>query len=83
MTHYANCESMSVYRISKGNDAGELVDSVEAIEDFARQHGPGKYHVDEISSDPLASGHTARKWGTVIVAPDGTVIIDQDQWPDS
>jgi hypothetical protein len=72
-----------VYRISKGMDVGELVDSVEAIEDFARQHGPGKYHVDEISTDPLASGHTPRKWGTVIVAPDGTVIVDPDPWPDS
>ena len=73
----------SVYRISKGSGAGGLVDSVEAIEDFARQHGPGKYHVDEVGSDPLASGHTSRKWGTVIVTPDGTVVIDRDPLPDS
>jgi hypothetical protein len=66
-----------VYRISKGPDVGGSVDSVEAIEDFARRHGPGKYHVDEVGSDPLASGHTSRKWGTVIVTPDGTVIVDR------
>jgi hypothetical protein len=72
-----------VYRISKGQDVGELVDSVEAIEHFARQHGPGRYHVNEISSDPTTGGDTSRKWGTVIVAPDGTVIFDCDPWPDS
>jgi hypothetical protein len=60
----------SVYRISRGSGVGELVDSIEAVEKFARENGNGRYHVDEISSDLLASGHTSRKWGTVIVAPD-------------
>jgi hypothetical protein len=82
MTRYADYQSMSVYRISKGNDVGGIVDSIEAIEDFACQRGPGQYHVDEISSDPMTSGQTSRKWGTVIVAPDGTVIFDRDPWPD-
>jgi hypothetical protein len=41
------------------------VGSVEAIEGVVRAAEPGRYHVDEISSDPLPSGHTSRRWGTV------------------
>jgi hypothetical protein len=37
--------------------------------------------VPDTFSMPLASGHTSRKWGTVIVTPDGTVVIDRDPWP--
>jgi hypothetical protein len=40
-----------VYRISKGPDVRAVVDSIESLEAFARDHGPGRYHVDEISAD--------------------------------
>jgi hypothetical protein len=83
MTRYADCESMSVYRISKGQDVGEIADTIEDLELIARQYGPGHYPVDEIGSDPMTGGHTSRKWGTVIVAPDGTAIFDRDPWPES
>jgi hypothetical protein len=72
-----------VYRISKGPNFGEIVDSLEDLEECARQNGHGRYHVDEISSDPLCSGHTSRKWGSVISRQDGTVSVDRDPWPDS
>jgi hypothetical protein len=39
--------------------------------------------VDEVGSDPLASGHTSREWGTVVVTPDGTVVIDRDPCSES
>ncbi len=34
-----------IYRISKGPDVGDILDSVEAIQAFARDHGPGRYDV--------------------------------------
>jgi len=52
-----------VYRITKGPNVGELVDSIESVEAFARQHGPDRYDVDEHSLDPftkprIATEHT-------------------------
>jgi hypothetical protein len=70
-----------VYRISKGPDVGDILDSSESLELFARDHGPGRYHVDEISADPLPSGHSSRRWGVVIAKQDGTVSVDRDPWP--
>ena len=46
--------SMSrVYRVSKGQEVGEVVASIKAVEAFARDHGPGRYHVDEIGQMPF------------------------------
>jgi hypothetical protein len=70
------------FRISKGPDVGDIVDSIEAIEAFVRDHGPGRYHVDEIGRDPLPSGHRSGRWGVGIKLPDGTVAIEPDSWPD-
>ena len=40
--------SMSrVYRITKSLDIGDTLDSIESVEAFARDHGPGRYDVDE------------------------------------
>ncbi|HZW33453.1 MAG TPA: hypothetical protein VFF52_22230 [Isosphaeraceae bacterium] len=58
------------------------VDSVEAVDGALRADGPGRYHVDEISADPLLSGDTRRRWGTAIKRPDGAVTSDPDPWPD-
>ena len=41
----------------------------------------GLYHVDEISADPLPSGHTSRRWGVGIKRLDGSVAIEPDPWP--
>jgi hypothetical protein len=70
-----------IYRISQGLYFAEIVDSVEEVEEFARQNGHGRYHVDEISADQFRSGHTSRRWGIVFAKPDGTVDIDRDPWP--
>jgi hypothetical protein len=48
-----------------------------------RRGGQACYHVDEISADPLPSGHTSRRWGTAIKRPDGPVSLDPDPWPDT
>jgi hypothetical protein len=73
----------SMYRISRpGREPSTDVDLVEAVEGAIRAGGPGYYHVDEISADPLPSGHTSRRWGGGIKRPDGAVAIEPDPWPD-
>lgn len=73
---------MSVYRVSdRDNDLVVDVDSVDAVERVVRSAKPGRYHVDEISSEPMPSGHTIRRWGVVINHADGTVTMDPDPWP--
>jgi hypothetical protein len=42
-----------IYRITKSPEVGDLVASVDALEAFAREHGPSSYDVDEHSLDPF------------------------------
>jgi hypothetical protein len=73
----------TIYRISRpGREPITDFDAVEAIEGAIRAGGPGCYHGDEISAEPLPSGHTSRRWGTAIQRPDGAVAIEPDPWPD-
>jgi hypothetical protein len=62
-------------RILRVNDPnGEPVgtaDSQHGIKRVIESLGPGRYYVDEISSDPLPSGHTSRRWGVAIRHPGG------------
>jgi hypothetical protein len=71
----------TIYRISRpGREPITDVDSVEAVEETIRAGGPGCYHIDEIASGPLTSGHTSRRWGTAIKQPDGAETLDLDPW---
>jgi hypothetical protein len=65
-----------VYRITKGAEIGQLVESREALVAFGRENGPGLYQVDEHSALPFhGSKATARACGTVIHQPDGQVTF--------
>jgi hypothetical protein len=79
---YGDHSMVRVYRVSKGQEVGEVVDTIKAVEAFARDNGPGRYHVDKIRSDALPSGHTARRWGVVTTMRDSTVNVDRDPWPE-
>jgi len=69
----------SIYRISRsGQEPITDVDSVEAVELVVRAGDPGRYHVDEIGSEPLPSGHVSRRWGVGIKRTDGRVTIKPD-----
>jgi hypothetical protein len=57
------------------------VDTAEAIEPVIRANQPGRYHVDEISADPLPSRRTSRRWGVGIKWADGTVVIEPNPRP--
>jgi hypothetical protein len=57
------------------------VDTLDQLEPAIRSSAPGRYHMDEISADPLPSGHTSRRWGVGIKRVDGTVVIEPDPWP--
>ena len=54
------------------------VDHVEAIEPAIRSSEPGRYHANEISADPLPSGHTSRRWGVGIKRTDPSVELELD-----
>jgi len=74
----------SIYCASRsGQEPITDVDSVDAIEAVVRTGDPGRYHVDEISSDPLPSGHMYRRWGVGLKRNGGTVAIKPDRWPES
>jgi hypothetical protein len=66
--------------IRNGHEPIIDVDQVEAIEPVIRSSEPGRYHVDEVSSEPLPSGHTSRRCGVGIKRNDGSVTMDRDPW---
>jgi hypothetical protein len=72
----------TIYRIVHPDQDFTEVSSVEAIEGVVRAAEPLRYFVDEIGSDPLPSGHTSRRWGTVVKRHDGYCTLDPDPWPD-
>ena len=77
-------EWIAMYRIPRaGQDPIVDVDQVEAIEPAIRSSIPGRYHVDEISADPMPCGRTSRRWSVGIKRDDGTVSIEPDSWPGS
>jgi hypothetical protein len=57
--------------------------SQHGIKRLIESLGPGRYHVDEISSDPLPSGHTSRRWGVGFKDKNGTIAIEPDPWTES
>ena len=68
-------------RISRsGQEPVVDVDGVGEIESVIRATEPGRYHVDEMSADPLPSGHTSRRWGVGVKRGDCTVVIEPDPW---
>ena len=71
----------TIYRISRGGREPVVdVGSSDAIEGGVRNSKPGRYHVDEISSGPVLSGHTSHRWGTSIKHLDGSVAVEPDAW---
>jgi hypothetical protein len=70
-----------IYRITKSPEVGDVVDSVDALKSFAREHGSGRYVVDEHSFDPFPGTKvTARAWGKVIHYDDGYIATDPIPW---
>jgi hypothetical protein len=73
---------MSWFRIVDPD--GELLgdaDTLDQVTEIVRSARPGRYHIDEMSSTPLSSGHTARRWGVVVHNADGRIEKDPDPWP--
>ncbi len=68
-----------MFRITQnGQEPIVDVDTIDQLEPAIRSSEPGRYHVDEISGDPLPSGHTSRRWGIAIERADGTVVLEPD-----
>jgi len=71
-----------MYRISRNGQEPIIdVDQVEAIEPAIRSSEPGRYLVDQISADPLASAHTSRRWGIGTKRHDVIVALEPDPRP--
>ncbi len=70
-----------MYRISH-NEQEPIIDAdqVEAIEPVIHSIEPGCSHVDEISREPLPSGHTSRRWGVGTKLQDGRANLKRDPW---
>jgi hypothetical protein len=72
------------FRISKGPSVGDILDSIESLEAFARQHGPGRYNVDEHSLDLFPGTKvSAGAGGKLIHHKDGQVLLDLITWSTS
>jgi hypothetical protein len=70
-----------IYRITRSPEVGDIVDSVDALASFAKEHGPGRYDVDEHCLDPFPGTNvTARAWGKLIHQKDGQVVVDGIPW---
>jgi hypothetical protein len=57
----------------------DVENSVE-VEPVIRFAPPGRYHIHEMSTTPLPSGCTARRWGIRIKHADGAIVIEPDPW---
>jgi hypothetical protein len=71
-----------MFRVSHQGEGIDEVGTIEGARQIVRGQAPGRYHVDEISADPLPSGHTSWRWGVGIKRSDGEVAIDPDPWPE-
>ena len=72
---------MSLFRIVDRD--GEMLadaDRLDGVTEIVRRAPTGRYHVDEISADPLPSGHASRRWGSAVRHDDGRVVLDPDPW---
>jgi hypothetical protein len=69
------------YRLvdSKGEMLSDA-DTIEYLKGILGHLDAGRYTVDEIASEPLPSGHTARRWGVLLKLDDGTIIEEPDPW---
>jgi hypothetical protein len=68
------------YHISNEAHVGGIVQTIDAIGAFARDHGPGCYVVNQHFPDPLHdSVELSKAWGKAIHHPDGKVVIHIDR----
>jgi len=68
-----------MFRVSRG-ETGFDADSLDQSREYLGRQKPCRYHVDEISADPLPSGHKSRQWGVAISRPDGSVELEPHPW---
>ena len=73
-----------IFRVNDGD--GNLVgtaDCPEAIGRVIERLRPGRYHVDEASSDPSPGVDLPRRWGIATKDQDGTIALEPDDRPES
>jgi hypothetical protein len=68
-----------MFRVSR-NDLIADSETIYIARKIVRGEKPGRYHVDEIRTDPLPSGHTPRAWSKLIRHADGRVEDEPHPW---
>jgi hypothetical protein len=71
---------MPQIRVNRGDTIGGDANTLDGAREILRQHESGRYHIDEISRNPLPSGQTSRRWGVGINKADGSVMLKPDPW---
>jgi hypothetical protein len=69
-----------MFRVSRDDLIGDA-DTLDGAREIVQQRPPGRYHVDEVSTEPLPSGHTSLAWGKLIRRKDGRVEDEPHPWP--
>ena len=67
-----------MFRVSYPGEGIDDANTLEGPRGIVRGQSPGRYDVDEIRAESLASGHTSRQWGRLIRHPDGRVEDEPD-----
>jgi hypothetical protein len=73
-----------MFRIICGQDYFTVAASPDEIVEALRDARAGRYDVEDVSraGELLRSGHSYRRWGTVIRYPEGQVTLDPEPWPE-
>ena len=69
-----------VFRIPNGPHVGDILDSIESLEAFAPDHGPGRFNVDEHSLDPFPRTRSRPGREKAIHLTDGQIVLDPVSW---
>jgi hypothetical protein len=81
MPHRGSRLSLKILQTpSKGDMFGDA-DDIEAVKGIVQDSEPGRFPIDEIADRPILAGNTARKWGSAVKFPNGTVILERDHGP--
>jgi hypothetical protein len=68
-----------MFRVSQ-DDLIDDADTIDGAREIVRGQPPGRYHIDELSADPVPTGHTSQRWGVAIRRPNGSVELEPDPW---
>ena len=64
-----------------GSPIGD-VESIDEVIELARQSPPGRYQVDQVSTDIASGDQKSRTWGSVTRSNKGKIALHAPPWID-